>query len=173
MTLFRKRYRIESARLADWDYTRPGWYFVTICTKGRRHHFGEVVGRRMCLTDVGYIADRCWLEIPLHSQGVCLDAHVIMPDHVHGLIGLTGETRRSGTASTGPGKKGMQISPAPGSLGAVIRSYKAAVTRWARRNGIKDFVWQPRYYEHIVRSERALCAIRRYIYDNPAHWRAS
>ncbi|HMB90162.1 MAG TPA: hypothetical protein VKP65_04900 [Rhodothermales bacterium] len=62
------------------------------------------------------------------------------------------------------------IAPDAGSLGVIIRSYKAAVTRWARQNGYANFAWQPRFYDHIIRNERALQAIRRYIADNPRHW---
>ena len=63
-----------------------------------------------------------------------------------------------------------QISPKPGSLGAIIRSYKAAVTRWCRNGGDHDFAWQPRFYDHIIRDERALLAIRKYIAANPRRW---
>lgn len=62
------------------------------------------------------------------------------------------------------------ISPQPGSVSTIIRSYKSAVTRWARRNGCADFAWQPRFYDHVVRNRRSFRRIRRYIIDNPIHW---
>ena len=80
-------------------------------------------------------------------------------------------------AETPPGiKKGRSsermadISPKPGSLSVVIRLYKGAVTRWARVNGFRDFAWQSRFHEHIIRNVRELDRIRRYILDNPTRW---
>lgn len=64
-----------------------------------------------------------------------------------------------------------RISPRAGSLGAIVRSYKAAVCRRCRLLGFEEFAWQARYYDHIIRSERSLDEIRRYITDNPARWR--
>jgi hypothetical protein len=62
------------------------------------------------------------------------------------------------------------ISPNPGSISTIVRSYKSAVTQWARRNGCPDFAWQPRFYDRIVRNRRALRRIRRYIVANPTRW---
>ncbi|MEA3334793.1 MAG: transposase, partial [Chloroflexota bacterium] len=62
------------------------------------------------------------------------------------------------------------ISPKAGSLSVVIRSYKTAVTKWARRNGRPDFAWQPRFHDHIIRNQRSLDLIRQYIRDNPQRW---
>ena len=64
----------------------------------------------------------------------------------------------------------MTVPPGPGSLGAIVRSYKSAVTRWYRMNGYASFAWQPRFYDHVIRDEAALQNIRRYILDNPAKW---
>lgn len=63
-----------------------------------------------------------------------------------------------------------EISPKKGSLGSIVRSYKGAVTRWSRQNGHPDFAWQPRYYDHVIRDDESLDAIRRYIRANPLRW---
>jgi putative transposase len=63
-----------------------------------------------------------------------------------------------------------EISPKAGSLGVIVRSFKSAVTRHAGLAGFKNFSWQARYYDHIVRDEQSLCNIRQYIIDNPARW---
>ena len=55
-------------------------------------------------------------------------------------------------------------------LGQIIRSLKARVTRAIRRSGIKEFSWQRRYYDHVIRSEEALRRIREYINTNPQRW---
>ncbi|HJX85810.1 MAG TPA: transposase, partial [Candidatus Angelobacter sp.] len=73
MTLFRDTYRIESARRKNWDYSLPGWYFVTICTEKKKTYFGKVVEREMALSDVGEQAASCWKQIPFHHSNIELD----------------------------------------------------------------------------------------------------
>ncbi len=190
ISLYRDKYRVESARLAGWDYATPGWYFVTVCTRGRTRFFGRVVRRRMRLSRIGEVAYRYWEDIPNHCANAGLDAFVIMPDHVHGIIRITTPrtehhhprrdvARRdvacnvSTTArfpTIGGGSGAATVSPGRGSLGAIVRSYKAAVTRWCRTNGHADFAWQPRFYDRIIRDDAALRNIRRYILHNPARW---
>ncbi len=60
--------------------------------------------------------------------------------------------------------------PKPGSLSAIIRFYKSAVTRWSRQNGHPSFTWQARFYDHIIRNDKYLPEIRNYIIDNPLKW---
>ena len=62
------------------------------------------------------------------------------------------------------------ISPKAGSLSAIVRSYKSAVTCWAGLNGYDSFAWQARFHDHIIRDEAELNRIRRYIHDNPLNW---
>lgn len=174
MTLFQGRYRIESSRLKGWDYTSPGEYFVTICTKGMVERFGRVIGGVMQLDDIGDAACRCWIQIPNHHADIVLDEFVVMPNHVHGIIVINehqGENRRdvAGNVSTGTPPS---ISPKCGSLSTIIRSYKSAVTNWCHAHGYDDFAWQPRFYDHIIRNDKSLNAIREYIRNNPALWEA-
>ena len=83
---FQNKYRISSTRLKKWDYGWNAPYFVTICTKNMEHYFGKIVDGEMRLSDIGGIAQQCWCEIPDHFPFVILDAFVIMPNHVHGII---------------------------------------------------------------------------------------
>lgn len=189
-------YRIESTRLPDWDYRRSAWYFVTVCTKDRACFFGTIRRGIVGLSRVGCIAHRFWAAIPDHFDRARLDAFVAMPNHVHGLIGLMPgtdpvETLHALRSECPWGATSLQrpenddaygndapdtnptmsaLSPKPGSVSTIIRSYKSAVTRWARRNDCPDFAWQPRFYDHVVRNRRSLRRIRRYIVDNPIHW---
>jgi len=73
-------------RLKNYDYSSPGAYFVTLCTKRKGNIFGEVVDGIMYLNEYGLIARKFWLEIPEHYNNVEIDAFVVMPDHVHGII---------------------------------------------------------------------------------------
>jgi REP element-mobilizing transposase RayT len=96
------------------------------------------------------------VEIRRH---IGLDAFVVMPNHIHGIVLLEGEP-----AAIRPGKA---AGPRRGSLGSFVGSFKAAVTR---RASLSHPVWQRNYYEHIIRSEASLNAIREYIANNPANW---
>ena len=170
MALFKNKYRIESIRLKEWDYRNSGYYFVTICTKNREPYFGHIVKGNMILSPVGEIAAQCWREIPKHHAGVQLDEFVIMPNHAHGIVVICSPV---GTlhATSPQGKSTMsEISPKAGSLGVIIRSYKSAVTRLAGLAGFKEFAWQSRYHDHIIRDERSLHRIRHYLVNNPAKW---
>ncbi len=87
---FNNTYRIPTNRLPGYDYGADGWYFVTICTKNRVHYFGEIVETRNCAslqpTETGIITNEYWLQIPQHYPFVQLDAFVVMPDHIHGIL---------------------------------------------------------------------------------------
>ncbi len=94
-----------------------------------------------------------------------LDAFVVMPNHVHGLVGLAPATNAGATVA----RPSSGISPVVGSLAVAIRSYKAAVTRAARASA-PGFAWQRRFHDHVVRDEADLRRIRAYIEHNPAVW---
>ncbi|NCC74287.1 MAG: hypothetical protein EOM06_12955 [Sphingobacteriia bacterium] len=83
---FRDKYRIPSARLQSWDYGWNAKYFVTICTRLMVHHFGRVINGKMQLSEPGIFAEKFWYEIPYHFPFVILDAFVVMPNHIHGII---------------------------------------------------------------------------------------
>src|SRR5467141_1423347 len=76
----------RSLRLRSHDYSSPGAYFVTICASS--HLFGRVRSARMMLSRFGEIARLCWMSIPRHFPHVRIDAFVVMPDHVHGILVL-------------------------------------------------------------------------------------
>ncbi len=150
----------RSLRLRGYDYSRPGAYFVTICAAS--HVFGRVRAGEMILSRFGEIAREFCTSIPNHFPHVRIDAFVVMPDHVHGILFLGNRYPR--TSAIG------RISP--GSLGTVVRSFKSAVAsrinalRGARIGGI----WQRNYFDQIISTREELDRVRRYIRDNPARW---
>jgi putative transposase len=83
---FLDKYRIPTARASWWNYGDNAPYFVTICTKEKRHYFGKIEDRKITLTDIGLAAITCWNAIPDHFPFVKLDAFVVMPNHLHGII---------------------------------------------------------------------------------------
>lgn len=86
MEKFNNKYRIPSARARFWDYAWDASYFITICTQNRECWFGNVVNGKMNLSPFGHIANSCWYEIPNHFPFVELGTHIIMPNHVHGIV---------------------------------------------------------------------------------------
>jgi putative transposase len=85
LSLLRRR----TTRLRARDYSTPGNYFVTLCTHERQMLFGDVADGVMRLNDLGRAAETFWNEIPQHFPQVELDDHVVMPNHVHGIIRIT------------------------------------------------------------------------------------
>jgi len=85
------RHRRRTIRLKGYDYTRAGAYFVTVCVQGRERLFGEIVDGEMRLNEAGRMVQSVWDESPVHYPGVEVDAFVVMPNHVHGIVVLTGD----------------------------------------------------------------------------------
>ncbi|MBI2506292.1 MAG: transposase [Candidatus Latescibacteria bacterium] len=177
----------RSIRLKGYDYSEPRTYFITICIANRHQPlFGKIVNDDMILNEYGTIAHDEWIKTGALRPHVALDEFVVMPNHVHGIIRLThrrGTARRAptddapGTASTplrrAPAENHEQFGkPTVGTLPTIVRSYKSAVTKRINelRNTPGTPVWQRNYYEHIIRNEDILKAIRRYIQNNPLSW---
>ena len=162
-------HRRRSLRLPRFDYTQQGAYFVTVCTRSRACVFGEIVNGEMQLNDSGRVAQRVWEEIPTHFLQVEIDAWVVMPNHVHGVLVITGP--HVGATHASPLQR-AGAGPPKRSIGAIVGSYKSAVSKRinAMRGTPGAAVWQRNYYEHVIRNEAALNRIRQYIVDNPARW---
>ena len=152
-------------RLKEYDYSQPGGYFITICTKNRSCLFGVVDNDRVILNRYGEIIQISWLALPEHYHNVELDVFVIMPNHIHGIIFLT---------DVGAGlKPAPTVSPGychP--LPEIIRAFKTFSSRQINkfRNMPGTSVWQRNYYEHVIRKDESLDKIREYIVTNPLRW---
>ena len=155
----------RSIRLKGYDYTRPGSYFVTICTHNREHLFGNIVNERMELNPLGQRVHQYWGEIPNHFPHATLDEYVVMPNHVHGIIVMEVNV---GANNYSPRRQPRGTSK---TIGSIIRGFKIGVTQWTRQNTDIHTVWQRNYYEHIIRNEAALQRIRQYIINNPLKWK--
>jgi len=158
---FKGRYRIPSARWSAWDYGSNAAYLVTICIAGRTHDFGQVRNGEMILTPLGRAAADCWAAIPDHFPFVVLDAYVVMPNHVHGIIIID---KPDGSAD-GPNRFGPQSR----NLASIVRGFKIGVTKYARQRDI-PFKWQARYHDRVIRSVSECERIRQYIHENPERW---
>jgi REP element-mobilizing transposase RayT len=146
-----------SKRLSGYDYSQPGFYFVTICTQQHRLVFGTLIDGHVLLKGPGQIAESVWVTLPRRFAHVKLHDYVFMPNHLHAIIELTG----LGATQAGP----------RAALWEIIRVFKAATSYSIRRSeGQPWFAWQEEYYDSVIRTEAALQQIRRYILDNPMCW---
>jgi len=190
MTRFQNKYRIASARAQWWDYGWNGAYYITICTQNREHFFGEIVEKKMNLSETGVIADILWNTICQHHKFVELGDFVVMPNHIHGILildkpdgGLNAletlhavETLHATSLQhitpmqIPKNDKMAGISPKPNTVSTIIRSYKSAVAKHANRLGFPNG-WQTRFYDHIIRDDNEYQRISNYINDNPANWK--
>ncbi len=180
----------KTIRLHGWDYRKNAAYFVTICTSGRNHFFGQIINGSMHLSEIGVIAQECWQKIPQHFQHTSLGANVIMPDHIHGIviidkhrgINATGEMDNMDNGNGNNCRvvacdnptttnKPLEItvhrymSSKPGSLSTIIRSYKSAVTKYAHKIN-PEFAWQSRFYDHVIRNPDSHDRIMQYIQNH-------
>jgi len=209
------RHHRRSIRLKGYDYSQAGAYFITICTQDRACLFGKVVNGEMRLNDAGRMVLAEWNMLPERFPHVVLDAFVVMPNHVHGIVVITNPAPDD-TATTAPTIVGAGLVSAPNdgpmdappndgpmsapndgpmdappndgtttrtttrvapTVGDIVGAFKSRVTveyiRGVKTSGWPPFrgrLWQRNYYEHIIRNERALNAIRQYIIENPRRW---
>ncbi len=165
-------------RWRRWDYSSLGAYFVTICTKRKYCYFGGIkkdlrgmgenkelpfpeLDSYLISTPIAKIAYQHWLEIPKHYPFVALDAFVIMPNHLHGILIFDKEISENWNTNT--------FGPQKDNLPDVIRTYKASVKRKANKTDI-SFFWQSRYHDRVIRNYLEMKNIQNYIWNNPANW---
>jgi len=156
-------------------------------------YFGDIKDGKMYLNTLGNVAETYWKEIPQHFKNIELDCYSIMPNHIHGIIIITDNIKSTDCVDVGrdvacnvsttdktfvmmgqmTNDKNIvmsNISPKNGTLSTVMRSFKSAVTNYANKNNIPDFTWQERFYDIIIRNEKELYNIRKYISENSERW---
>jgi len=155
-----QRRQRHSVRLPGYDYSLPGAYFVTIVTHQRQYLFGEISGGAMHLNRWGKIVEQVWLDLRGHYPCVVPGAFCIMPNHVHGVIGLC-------ELEAGPA-----VATKRRPLSEIVRGFKSFSARQINElRQERDIpVWQRNYYEHIIRDDVEHERIHRYIESNPANW---
>jgi len=159
-------------RLQGYDYSSPGYYFVTICTKDRFPWFGEIYNSAMILNESGSFINQTWKNIPNYYNNVYIDKYVIMPNHIHGIIHIQyNPANRPVGVGHCPTPTGRPPTGHYGLLSKIINGFKNTVTKHIRKNmGIVSFQWQRSFYDRIIRSQNELYIVRKYIRNNPARW---
>jgi putative transposase len=176
--LYKNKYRIKTARHEAWDYSKDGFYFVTICTEKRKIFFGDIKNGLMVLNEVGEVVKREWLKTEEIRENVKLDEFVVMPNHIHGIIQIIqARTVETHCNASLPNEKYIyqeyknNFGPQIDNLSTIIRGLKGAAKNIINSNfPMINFAWQERFNDRIIRNDIELNKIRQYIIDNPLKW---
>lgn len=143
---------MSGKRMYVHDYTRVGFYMITILTAGRRRLFGDCADNGVRLSVAGEIVQRRWQEIPAHQPAIETNTLVVMPDHIHGIVYVR--------------------EPLPKPVGQTIRGFKSEVTSELRQHFRQPAlaVWEEGYHDRVIMDSDTLRAERRYIQDNPRRY---
>ncbi len=163
-------------RLSEFDYSTPGYYFITICVKEFKPLFGRIRNEEILLNEVGKIASKNWKNIPMHFDSCEIDEFIVMPNHIHGIIVLTelGINENffnveSRFVNQSVGTRHALSLRRNNYLSKVVGSYKSSISKEAHDFGY-EFTWQRSFYDHIIRNEKDLYSVRKYIKQNPLKW---
>ncbi len=160
----------KSMRLKDYDYSQDGYYFVTICVRNKTKYFGEIINGEMILNEIGEIAQKQWLWLAEQYDYVKLDEWIIMLNHLHGILIIENDIN---PVAVGAGRdlplQRRQMRKIK-SLSELIGAFKTTSSKLIHQNGLSEFQWQRNYYERIIRNEKELDKIRKYIFENPLKW---
>jgi REP element-mobilizing transposase RayT len=170
----------KSIRLKGYDYSKEGLYFITICTQTREHLFGEIIGGKMILNNLGEIIKKELLKTNEIRENIKIDKWVIMPNHIHFIIEiLEGFPSGKPVQNDIPNSNSQNVGCLPlanpnklkaNTVGSIVNQIKSKVTKEIRKETELFGIWQRNYYEHIIRNEEAYIKISEYIKNNPTLW---
>ena len=171
----KEKHHRRSIRLRNYDYSQPGAYFITICAYNRECMLGNVINGKMHFNEYSKIVETEWLKTAQMRHNIELDVHIIMPNHLHGILFIVDICGR-GTMHRAPTNRNPKHEsfgkPVSGSIPIIIRGFKSTVTKQINemRHTPGAPVWQRNYYEHVIRNENELNRIREYIINNSLRW---
>jgi len=179
-----QKHHRRSIRLPGYDYSQPGFYFVTIRVHGGECLLGTVVDQEMQLSELGQIANDFWAQVQAHFPNVSIDTFGIMPNHLHVIVAIHSPSEVAESTEENKATLPLQKTPDDAiadatfshperpTLGQIIAYYKYQTTkRINQQRGTPGVTfWQRNYWEHTIRNEQALDRIREYIENNPARW---
>jgi putative transposase len=159
----------QATRLADFDYSRAGSYFITTCTQNRVCLLSTIVDGGVCLTPSGEMVLHWWVELNRKfAPRISTDACVIMPNHIHGVVVISDLDLQGQFISDEVPTR---------ALPEVMEWFKTMSTngyfRGVKGQGwppVDKRLWQRGYHDRIIRSARELNRYRQYIERNPARW---
>jgi putative transposase len=159
----------KAIRLKYYDYSQAGGYFITVCTYSRKYLFGQVTSHQIMLNETGETVKRWWLNLGNKFTNIELGSCVVMPNHIHGIIIVTG--KEVGAIHELPLQRD-KIERRRMLIPKIIGYFKMNSAKHINRlfDATGHILWQRNYYEHIIRNENELNRIREYIQNNPLKW---
>ena len=159
---------LQKRKLLRWrnfDYSKSGAYFITICTHEKRNTLSQIVGAIHespvpILTEYGKIAETFIKSVP-DRFGAMIDQYIIMPNHIHLIISIDNEDDTYADESS-RGKRSL--------LSNIIGFIKMNTSKEIRRRFGETSVWQRGFYDHVIRNQEDYRAIEKYIRENPLCW---
>ena len=153
-------------RLYGYDYSQNGSYFITIVTRNREHHFGNIDDLKgMQLTHIGQFVEYNIKQIQQIKKDIEINEWVIMPNHIHLILTVDNSGEREIIGVTG-------IRPlVKNSVSSFVNHFKGIITRWCKENSHANFAWQSRFHDRIIRNPQEYLAIANYINTNIANWK--
>ena len=152
----------KQIRLNGYDYSKNGYYFITICTYNWKFVFGEIVNNEMILNQYGVILKNAWFDLSNHHVNIKLDKFIVMPNHIHGIIII------NSPVGNGPARSSNKHTN--NNLSIIIGSFKSIVTKQINWINDNTFKWQKFFHDHIIRTDKSLNSICDYITNNPKNW---
>jgi len=157
-------------RLVNYDYSKEGFYYVTICTKDRQNWFGQIQNGEVILNEYGRIVNECWLNLPNHYWNCRLDEYVLMLDHFHGIIVVDNNVVDNNGVGNGFKPFRTKQARARHGLCEFIRAFKTFSSRRINQKCLNNkFQWHKSFHDRIIRNNGELEVIRMYIRENPLH----
>ena len=156
----------KPTRLKGYDYSSPGAYFLTICTRDKRCTLSRIEtpsgacvgaaapgGPQVILTDIGEIVDQTIRSMPDHFVNITVDRYVIMPNHIHLLVSVL------------PGGPTRASAPTKAMIPLFVSTLKNVAVHRCHL-----LLWQRSYHDHVVRNDSDYRRIAAYIDANPTRW---
>ena len=157
----------KSIRHQYYDYSRNGYYFVTICTYEKKHLFGEIINERMKRNELGNVVQNLWDT--LETETIKPSNKIVMPNHFHGIIRIQSELYDNQIISNGHNLIERRKMLLPKVIGKFKMITAKQINQILNRKGAP--VWQRNYHDHIIRDDREYYNILEYIEKNPESWK--
>ncbi len=189
MALFKNKYRTESNRLKNWNYSSEAIYFITMVSRNRECVFGAIDEDKMVLNQNGKIIEKELLKSIGIRERWFFHNWVIMPNHIHLLIEIKIDTSSNVETHCSASLqcaslheheselesqlKHPNLSRKPNSISSFVAAFKSVTTKQINvllENNYGESIWQSNYHDHIVRNFNSLDSIYHYIKDNPKNW---
>ncbi len=172
----------KSIRLKEYDYSKNGIYFITICTHNRENLFGEIIDGKMIINDAGKMVEKEILKTNEIRENIKIEEYIIMPNHIHFLIEIVEvlllahpniTKNNSINNKTDIEERICQQQThtmQSNTIGSIVNHIKSKITKWYRQNTDIYCVWQRNYYENIIKNEEMYQKVSEYIKNNPQKW---